>query len=122
MTFFFLLCFLAGFALCGGYYAYRIAFFSPKKNRNRLPSTSSPKYDPYRAEMKRIFEQLQNRSFETVTIRSRDGLALSGRYYHIQDGAPLDIGFHGYRSSPFTDFSGGSELSFCLWHNLLSVV
>lgn len=121
MTFFFLLCFLAGFALCGGYYAYRIAFFSPRKNRNCIPDTSSPKYDPYRSEMKRIFEQLQNRPFETVTTRSRDGLMLSGRYYHVQDGAPLDIGFHGYRSSPLTDFSGGSELSFHLGHNLLLV-
>lgn len=107
--------------LGGAYYAYRVAFFSPKKDREKIPSTSSPVYDPYRPEMKRLFHQLKNRSCEYVTVRSHDGLILSGRYYHIQDGAPLDIGFHGYRSSPLTDFSGGSDLSFQLGHNLLLV-
>lgn len=107
--------------LGGAYYAYRVAFFSPQKDREKIPSTSSPVYDPYRPEMKRLFQQLKNRSCEFVTVRSHDGLILSGRYYHIQDGAPLDIGFHGYRSSPLTDFSGGSDLSFQLGHNLLLV-
>lgn len=107
--------------LGGSYYAYRIAFYSPKKNRDRIPSTGGPQYDPYRGEMKRIFHQLNDRPCEFVTIYSHDGLKLSGRYYHIKDGAPLDIGFHGYRSSPMTDFSGGSELSFQMGHNVLLV-
>ena len=116
-----IICVFILLVLVGSYYAYRIAFYSPKKDRNKLPSTSVPQYDPYRAEMKRIFHQLNNRPCEYVTIYSHDGLKLSGRYYHIQDGAPLDIGFHGYRSSPLTDFSGGSELSFNLGHNVLLV-
>lgn len=116
-----LLCLVLAVLLGGGYYAYRIAFFSPQKDRGRMPSTSGKQYDPYRAEMARIYKQLNDRPFETVTICSRDGLKLSGRYYHIKDGAPLDIGFHGYRSSPMTDFSGGSELSFRLGHNVLLV-
>ncbi len=121
MIYILILCILLILILGGSFYAYRIAFFSSKKNRDQLPSTSSHVYDPYRADMKRIFEQLQNHPFETVTVRSRDGLLLSGRYYHTKDGAPLDIGFHGYRSSPFTDFSGGSELSFSMGHNVLLV-
>ncbi len=121
MLFLIILCLLAAVLLGGAYYAYRIAFFSPSKDRERIPSTSSPLYDPYREDMKRIFHQLHHRPCEMVTIRSRDGLTLSGRYYHTRDGAPLDIGFHGYRSSPFTDFSGGSELSFQLGHNVLLV-
>lgn len=107
--------------LAGGYYAYRVAFYAPKKGRDRSPSFQNPKYDPYREEMVRLYSQLRGHPCEFVTIRSRDGLILSGRYYHIQDGAPLDIGFHGYRSSPLTDFSGGSELSFRLGHNVLLV-
>lgn len=105
----------------GSYYAYRVAFFSPKNDRDRIPSTSGELYDPYRARMKEVWDQLNARSFETVTIRSRDGLTLSGRYYHVKDGAPLDIGFHGYRSHPLTDFSGGSELIFDMGHNLLLI-
>ena len=109
-------------AVLGGCcYAYRIAFFSPKSNRERIPRVSGPQFEPYRAEISRIFHQLHDRPCEMVTIQFFDGLILSGRYYHIQDGAPLDIGFHGYRSTPFTDFAGGSELSFAMGHNLLLV-
>ena len=103
----------------GSYYAYYIAFHSPKNARGKIPSTSGALYDPYRPRMKEVWDQLVERPFETVTIRSKDGLSLSGRYYHIQDGAPLVIGFHGYRSHPLTDFSGGSELIFQMGYNLL---
>lgn len=121
MLIYFLACLVLAVIFGGGYYAYRIAFFSPAKDREKIPSTSAPQYDPYRAEMKRMFRQLQERPCEYVTIQSHDGLTLSGRYYHVRDGAPVDIGFHGYRSSPLTDFSGGSELSFQMGHNLLLV-
>ena len=103
----------------GSYYAYYIAFHSPKNARGKIPSTSGALYDPYRPRMKEVWDQLVERPFETVTIRSKEGLSLSGRYYHIQDGAPLVIGFHGYRSHPLTDFSGGSELIFQMGYNLL---
>lgn len=112
---------LTAVILGGSYFAYRMAFHSPAGLRNKLPSTSSPQYDPYRNRMKEIFEELSRRPFETVTIRSRDGLTLSGRYYHTAEGAPLDICFHGYKSHPFTDFSGGSGLCIEMGHNVLLI-
>lgn len=114
-------CLVLGILFGGAYYAYRIAFYSPSKDREKIPSTQGAQYDPYRQEMKRLFHQLQNRPCEFVTIASHDGLTLSGRYYHTADGAPLDIGFHGYRSSPLTDFTGGSDLSISLGHNVLLI-
>lgn len=116
-----LLLLFSAFALGGGLYAYRISFFSPKKGRDQRPSTASPQFDPYRPEMKRLYQQLMARECEIVTVRSHDGLILSGRYYHVADGAPLDICFHGYRSSWMTDFSGGSEISQQMGHNLLLI-
>lgn len=121
MFFLLLLCLLAFVGLGGAYYAYRIAFYSPQKGRDQITPLQGEKYDHYRGEMMRLFNQLMDRPCEFVTITSHDGLVLSGRYYHIKDGAPLDIGFHGYRSSPMTDFSGGSELSFQMEHNLLLI-
>ena len=115
------LCLLLLIALGGGYYAYRVAFYSPKKDRDKISAFSSHKYDPYRKEINRIFCQLSDRPCEDVTTQSFDGLNLMGRYYHVRDGAPLDIGFHGYRSSALTDFAGGSELSFAMGHNLLLI-
>ena len=116
-----LLCIFTIILLAGSYYAYRIAFYASPKGRDQVINPKDPQYDPYRMEMKRIYHQLNDRTYERVSIVTNDGLTLSGRYYHMKDGAPLDIGFHGYRSHPVTDFSGGSELSFQMEHNLLLV-
>lgn len=114
-----LFCAAALVMLIGAYYAYRIAFYSPIGTRDQVVNPKDPQYDPYRSEMQRIYRQLKDRPYETVTIHAQDGLFLSGRYYHVKDGAPLDICFHGYRSHAFTDFSGGAELSMAMGHNLL---
>lgn len=116
-----ILCLFAAIGLGGAYYAYRIAFYSPKEGRDQIKPIQGQAYDPYRPEMRRIYHQLKERPCEFVTITSHDGLTLSGRYYHVKDGAPLDIGFHGYRSTALTDFSGGSELIFKMEHNFLLV-
>lgn len=121
MYFLIILCLLAAIGLGGAYYAYRAAFYSPMKGRDQIKPIKGEKYDLYRPEMRRIYHQLKDRPCEFVTVTSHDGLVLSGRYYHIKEGAPLDIGFHGYRSSPLVDFSGGSELSFQMEHNVLLV-
>lgn len=117
----FLICIAAAVILGGAYYGYRVAFYAPMKNREKIPSAEGTQYEPFRAEIRRIFKQIYEKPCEYVTITSHDGLTLSGRYYHVADGTPLDIGFHGYRSCAFTDFAGGSELSFHLGHNLLLV-
>lgn len=112
---------LAALVIGFSYFAYRIAFYSPYRNRDSQPTADATHYDPYREVMKLIYNQLAKRPFEEVTITSQDGLRLYGRYYHVKDGAPVCIGFHGYRSSPMTDFSGGADLTFSMNHNLLLV-
>ena len=59
--------------------------------------------------------------FETLRITSHDGLTLTGKYYHLRDGAPLQIQFHGYRSSGYRDFCGGTKLARELGYNTLVV-
>lgn len=105
----------------GSYYAYRVALYSPLHDRDYVPTTSDGQFDPYRQRMRNLYHQLKDRPCEFVTIQSHDGLILSGRYYHSRNGAPLDIAFHGYRSSCLTDFSGGSGMSLGMGHNLLLV-
>lgn len=103
------------------YYCYRVAFYSPKKGRDTIPQVKGDQYEPYRPLMRRVFSQLTAREYEDVTITSHDGLKLAAKYYHMRDGAPLAIAFHGYRSSCFIDFAGGSELCFDMGQNLLLV-
>ena len=121
MAVYLIFCILLGAVLGGAYYAYRIAFYSPAKDRETIPEIKDPKYQPYKAAMRELFHSLKNRPCEFVTIRSHDGLVLSGRYYHQQDGAPLAIGFHGYRSCWLTDFCGGADIAFSLGQNLLLI-
>ena len=121
MILFLLLIFLLVFLFGGSFYAYRTAFYNPPSDPDKSPSLEGSIYEPYRTEITRLYRQIRDRECEAVTIFSDDGLKLYGRYYHVRDGAPLDICFHGYRSRPFTDFAGGSELSFDAGHNLLLV-
>lgn len=109
------------FLLGGSLYAYRIAFFVPKKHREEPPKPTDPSLLALMERIRPLYRKLKARPCELVSIQSHDGLTLWGRYYHVKDGAPLDIGFHGYRSSAFTDFCGGSELSFAMEHNLLLI-
>lgn len=112
---------LAVLILGGSYYAYRAAFYVSRKKTAPAPLDLGEQYDPYRPRMRQIWDTLTAIPYETVSITSFDGLKLMGRYYHNADGAPLDICFHGYKSNPIIDFSGGSEMSFSRGHNILMI-
>lgn len=62
--------------------------------------------DKNKQKMLSLIDQLADLPFESVIITSFDGLTLYGRYYHVLDGAPLDLGFHGYRGTSVRDLCG----------------
>lgn len=105
------------------YGAYRRIFYSPRGASWSDPYCFSQEeqYAAYHGEMHALVAALEARPCERVAITSRDGLRLTGRYYHTADGAPLDIAFHGYRGHALRDFCGGSRISFELGNNLLLV-
>ena len=116
-----LLFLIAVVLLAGGYYAYRLSCFSPKEDREKEPFFEGSIYTPFHADMKLLYNRLMARNYETVTVKSHDGLTLTGYYFHTRDNAPVDICFHGYRSTWRTDFCGGSDISYQMGHNLLLV-
>lgn len=72
-----------------------------------------PKYEQFEilaGKMLADVDQLLAVPFEPVSIMSRDGLKLCGRYYHHGDQNPLVILFHGYHGSAIRDSVGG----FCI--------
>ena len=121
MGIYLIVCILAAVIFGGAYYAYRIAFYSPVKDREKIPEIKGEKYEVHKDALRDLFRELQSKPCEFVTIQSHDGLTLSGRYYHVRDGAPLAIGFHGYRSCWLTDFCGGADIAFQLGHNVLLI-
>lgn len=112
MTVLIILLVLLGLALFIAYAAYRFTFYSPRPGQNDpyaiLPGAQ---YQACRDTTLSLIRDFDALPFEPVTIVSHDGLRLFGRYYHVQDGAPLQIQMHGYRGCALRDFCGGNKLA-----------
>ena len=103
-------------------YAYRIAFYAPKRVEDapyNLPT--GEQYESRHPNIIKCINEMLEIPFEEVYITAFDGTKLFARYYHIKDNAPVQIQFHGYRSSAFLDFCGGSKLARKMKHNCLVV-
>ena len=104
------------------YYTYFVAFYSPPHKRNSLDTPMvGAQHEAVAEHIYRAGHIMERYSCEEITIRSFDGCELLGRYYHVRDGAPLEIIFHGYRSCAFRDCSGGHSLSRKMGFNVLAV-
>ena len=104
------------------HYIYREAFFSPP-DAHPTPDVEihGRQYEKVREHIYRMAHIMEQYPHESITITSSDGLKLRGRYYHLKDGAPVEIICHGYRSHPFRDCSGGHSLSRKLGYNALVI-
>ena len=119
---FFCLLTALAFLIAASWWAYRTAFYSPKSRRVGVDAPlEGVQYQEFSEHIHRISGIMQKIPCEDVTIQSHDGLSLHGRYYHMHDGAPLEILFHGYRSHPFRDCSGGHALSRKMGFNALVI-
>lgn len=112
------------FALILGiaYYAYRMAFYMPKRPKDEMYRLPPGMTEENMGEaIEKSLKEMLARPFEGVTVTACDNRKLFARYYHVADGAPIHILFHGYKSSPFIDCSGGTYLAMKLGHNVLVV-
>lgn len=104
------------------YMIYKIAFWSPSPGQNDIHHIiDSDQYTPQKENMIRWIDELNRIPFEQVYITSHDGLQLAARYYHVADGAPLDIAVHGYRGTALRDFCGGTPFCLRCGHNVLLI-
>lgn len=111
-----------GLVLWFSLYVYRTAFYSPLGQRDTIDTPlKGAQYKAVAEDIFRISHIMAKIPCEEVTITSFDGCALFGRYYHVRDGAPLEILFHGYRSCAFRDCCGGHALSRKMGFNALVV-
>lgn len=94
------------------WYSYRTAFYSPEKRKeDDYAIPRGEQYEKERQRMLSLIRQMDEIPYEAVTISAQDGTKLSARYYHVRDGAPLQIQFHGYRGTAVRDFCGGNKLA-----------
>lgn len=99
----------AGAVVSSAWLAYDIAFRGDE--RRQADHHEIPEEDEaYREESVKNIDALLETPYERVTIHSRDGLKLRGKFYAGEEGAPLLLFFHGYRSTAERDGSGGFSL------------
>ncbi len=95
--------------------------FAPPKGLDPLALPEGKQYEQNRARMEALIAEMAAIPYESVTITARDGTKLFGRYYHVRDGAPLQIQMHGYHGSAVRDFCGGNKLAREAGHNTLVI-
>lgn len=95
--------------------------FAPPKGLDPLAPPEGEQYDRERPRMMVLIGEMAALPFEPVSITARDGTPLFGRYYHVRDGAPLQIQMHGYHGSAVRDFCGGNKIAREAGHNTLVV-
>ncbi len=103
---------LAAVVLAVSFIAYRVAFYAPANHREDIYDIpSGEQYQSQKDVMCDLIRQMDAIDCERVSITSYDGLRLCARYYHVADGAPLQIQMHGWRGSAIRDFCGGNKLA-----------
>ena len=112
---------LALLLLTAIFWVYHTAFYAPKKRPDIYQLPKGEQYERHREQMLSLIRAMEALPFEQVTLTARDGTQLEGRYYHLRDGAPLQIELHGYRGAGSRDFCGGNALARSMGHNTLVV-
>lgn len=103
-------------------YCYNLAFRRDEKRISKEKhAPEGEQYEPFHDVIIKGASNILDAPFEKVSITSRDGIKLVGRYYHTADGAPVSIIFHGYRSNIGCDCNGGYSLSLKNGYNVLAV-
>ena len=113
---------LLGIALLLSRFCYRMAFY--RLNEKEQDIYAIPPGKQYEAVADQILEliyEVDQLSYEIITVTAKDGLHLIGRYYHFKDGAPVQILFHGYRSNGRREFSGNNRIAMSLGFNVIVV-
>lgn len=104
------------------YYAYRVAFYVPKRHiSDPYAVMEGEQYEAVSDLILKATKAMEKHKFEPVYITADDGAKLFGRFYFHHEGAPLQILFHGYRSCAFRDCCGGHSLAWKMGFNTLVV-
>ncbi len=102
---------------------FRVFYSPPRKplGPDEYDIPIGPIYEPFRDEMIAWQKRARAMPQEVFSVRSFDGLTLSGRYFEYRPGAPIEILFHGYKGNGERDLSGAVERCFTLGRSALIV-
>lgn len=106
------------FFLCLGLYMH--TFYSPKKFQSDDYKLDLPIYNGRKDIVKPMIAAIKAVPYEDVYITSFDKLKLHGRLYE-QKSDTVAIMCHGYRGTPYRDFSGGAIEALSFGYNVILI-
>ncbi len=114
--------FVLSLCLSAAYFCYRTVFYNVNKvEEDAYAIPPGKQYQLHAKRMRKMIHSLEQVPFEQVCITASDGSLLAARYYHVKDGAPVQIQFHGYRGSCVREYAAAYELAIELGFNSLVV-
>ena len=93
------------------HYGYKLAFFYQDPKEGPYAYGQDDQILKCKPVLDQAIDGFQDVPYETVSITSHDGLVLKAQYYHVADGAPLEIQCHGYKGNNIRDFSGNWKIA-----------
>ena len=122
MILFIILILLLLLAILASVYIFKICFHATNEAPNDpYAKSNNPQFLEVEEKVYDNMRRMDEVPYETVSVKSFDGLTLRGHYYHLKDGAPVTIMFHGYRSTPLRDCALAFHLARKLGMNVLTV-
>ena len=103
------------------HFGYKLAFYYKDPLASPYEYTDDDQTRKCKEVLDSAIAEFENASYEDVTITSDDGLKLAGRYYHVADGAPMEIQCHGYKGNATRDFCGNWKIAREAGRNVLLI-
>ena len=103
------------------HYGYKLAFYYEDPQESPYLYEKNDQTASCEQVMENAIKAFAEVPFEEVSILSHDGLTLKGNYYHVADGAPIEICCHGYKGNAIRDFCGQWQIAKSQGHNLLLI-
>ena len=116
-----LLVILAAVVLYLLHYGYKLAFYYEDPKTSPYEYGDNEQSRVVKSVLDDAIAEFEKAPFEAVSITSHDGLKLTGRYYHVKDGAPLEIQCHGYKGNATRDFCGNWKIAKEAGRNVLLI-
>ncbi len=109
------------FAAMWGFYSFAFSYPAAKRQKPyELPEESAIHASDAKT-VRKVMDEMRTLPYEEVSIRSREGYTLCGRYYDLYPGRPLEIFFHGYHGTPIWDSYGCFRFCRNHQHNILII-
>ena len=100
---------------------YLYSFYSPKKGQSDHYNLASPIYRGRQEEVKPLIDSIVAIPYEDAYITSFDKLKLHARVYLNPNSNKVAVLCHGYRGTPYRDFSGGAVEMIKLGYNVVLI-